>query len=150
MTGVGLLKALHLLGAVVWVGGMFFALLVLRPSLSVLEPAQRLALHGQVFRRFFLIVWHAMPIVLLSGYGLLFWEFGGFKGAHWSVHVMHLTGLVMAVVFVAIVLGPWRAMRAALEAGDKAGAAEAAGRIRVMIAVNLGLGVATVAVAGLG
>ncbi len=150
MTGVGLLKALHLLGAVVWVGGMFFALLVLRPSLSVLEPPQRLALHGQVFRRFFLIVWHAMPIVLLSGYGLLFWGFGGFKGAYWTVHVMHLTGLIMAVLFVAIVLGPWRAMRAALEAGDAAGAAEAVGRIRTLIAVNLGLGVLTVAVAGLG
>jgi len=67
MTG-HLLLALHLLGAVVWVGGMFFALLVLRPSLAVLEPPQRLALHMQVFRRFFLIVWHAMPAVIITGY----------------------------------------------------------------------------------
>ena len=55
------LKAVHLLSAVIWVGGMFFAYLVLRPSLSVLEPAQRIALHQQVFRRFFLFVWHAIP-----------------------------------------------------------------------------------------
>ena len=54
-----LLKAIHLLGAAIWVGGMFFALLVLRPSLSVLEPPARLALHGAVFSRFFRIVWHA-------------------------------------------------------------------------------------------
>jgi len=40
----GLVLALHILGAVVWVGGMFFALLVLRPGLSVLAPAQRLEL----------------------------------------------------------------------------------------------------------
>ena len=43
-----LLLALHLLGAVIWVGGMAFALLVLRPSLAELEPAARLALHGRV------------------------------------------------------------------------------------------------------
>jgi uncharacterized membrane protein len=150
VTGLGIAKALHLLGAVVWVGGMFFALLVLRPSLSVLEPGQRLALHGQVFRRFFLVVWHAMPIVLLSGYAVLFLGFGGFRGTHWSVHVMHMLGLVMAVVFVAIVLGPWRSMRAALEAGDNAGAAEAVGRIRWLITVNLMLGLVTEAVAGFG
>ena len=31
--------ALHTLAAVIWVGGMFFAYLVLRPSAGALEPA---------------------------------------------------------------------------------------------------------------
>lgn len=150
MTALGVMKALHLLGAAVWVGGMFFALLVLRPSLSVLEPPQRLALHGQVFRRFFLIVWHAMPIVILTGYGLVFHGYGGFGGTLWPVHVMHATGLVMAVVFAVIFFGPWRALRAALAAGDRAGAAASVDRIRKLIAVNLALGLATILVAGLG
>lgn len=150
MTALGAMKALHLLGAAVWVGGMFFALLVLRPSLAVLEPPQRLALHGQVFRRFFLVVWHAMPIVLLTGYGLVFLGFGGFRGTLWPVHVMHLTGLLMAVVFAVIFFGPWRGMRAALAAGDRAGAAASVDRIRKLILVNLVLGLLTVVVAGLG
>ena len=93
---VSALLALHLLGAVLWVGGMAFALLVLRPSLAVLQPAQRLALHGEVFRRFFRIVWHAMPLLLVSGYAMLFGVFGGFAGVNWAVHLMHLLGLVMA------------------------------------------------------
>ena len=113
-------KAIHLLGAVIWVGGMFFALLVLRPSLAVLEPPQRLALHGQVFRRFFLIVWHAMPLVLLSGYFMLFTVYGGFAGASPYIHVMHLTGLIMAA---------------------------AANAIRKLILVNLILGILTIIVA---
>ena len=67
MSWYWLLKAVHVLCAVVWVGGMFFAYVVLRPSLSVLEPPQRMALHVQVFRRFFKIVWHVMPLIILTG-----------------------------------------------------------------------------------
>jgi len=33
------LQALHVLGAVLWVGGMFFVLFALRPALPQLEPA---------------------------------------------------------------------------------------------------------------
>ena len=36
--------AVHVLFAVLWVGGMAFAILALRPALAVLEPPQRLAL----------------------------------------------------------------------------------------------------------
>lgn len=147
MTVVSLLLALHVLGAVVWVGGMGFALLVLRPSLAVLEPAQRLALHAQVFRRFFLYVWHAMPILLLTGYAMLFGVLGGFASANWAVHTMHLFGLIMSVLFLMIFFGPWKAMRAATARHDSAAAAAAVDRIRGLIRVNLILGVVTVVVA---
>jgi uncharacterized membrane protein len=103
-----------------------------------------------VFRRFFLIVWHAMPIVLLSGWLLLFVWYGGFRGAGWHVHVMHLTGLLMGAVYLAIALGPWRQMRAAMAAGDRPGAAGAMERVRNLILLNLVLGLATVAVASWG
>jgi uncharacterized membrane protein len=138
--------ALHLLGAVVWVGGMAFALLILRPSLIVLEPAQRLALHAKVFRKFFLYVWHAMPILLLTGYAMLFGYLGGFAGVNWAVHVMHLLGLIMAVIFLVIFFGPWRAMRTATAGGDAPSATVAIDRMRGLIALNLLLGVVTVAV----
>ena len=73
--------ALHVLCAVIWVGGMFFAYVVLRPSLSVLEPIQRIALHTQIFRRFFLVVWHVMPLILLSATR---WHCGGTAGSRIS------------------------------------------------------------------
>jgi uncharacterized membrane protein len=141
------LLALHLLCAVLWVGGMAFALLVLRPSLSVLQPAQRLALHGELFRRFFRIVWHAMPLLLISGYAMLFGFLGGFAGVNWAVHTMHLLGLVMAAIFVAIFFGPWAQLRAALRAEQPAEAAPAVEAIRKLIMVNLVLGLVTVAIA---
>jgi uncharacterized membrane protein len=142
--------ALHVLFAVLWVGGMAFAILALRPALAALEPAQRVALMGGVHRRFFLIVWHAMPIVLLSGYWLLFGHYGGFRGAGWHVHLMHLTGLLMAAIYVAIFTGPWKQMRAALAAGDVKAAAAANDRVRQMVMINLGLGLLTVGVAAWG
>ena len=138
----GIFQALHVLGAAIWVGGMFFALLVLRPSLAVLEPPQRLGLHMQVFRRFFLIVWHAMPLILLTGYAMLFARYGGFAHAGTSIHVMHLLGLIMSGIFLLIFFGPW----ARLRAGETA----ALERIRKLITLNLILGLLTIAIAVIG
>lgn len=51
MTVYALLYALHVLAAVVWVGGMFFAWMVLRPAaVTALEPPARLRLWSAVFR----------------------------------------------------------------------------------------------------
>ncbi len=144
------LLVLHLLGAVLWVGGMAFAMIALRPSLLALDPPARLALMTRVHKRFFMVVWHAMPIVLLTGYGLLFGVFGGFAGVRWPIHLMHLLGLVMAGVFLVIWFVPFRRMRAAFSAGDMPGAAAANEMIRKLVLLNLVLGVVTVALGAVG
>ena len=51
MTALAL--ALHILGAVVWVGGMFAIYVCLRPALGTLEPPQRLRLMRVTFQKFF-------------------------------------------------------------------------------------------------
>jgi len=136
--------AVHVLCAVIWVGGMFFAYVVLRPSLSVLEPIQRIALHTQIFRRFFLIVWHVMPLILLSGFAALFGLFGGPATAPWNISVMMLLGLIMSAVFVLIVFGPYARFR---RTTDRTTAITCIDRIRKLIGVNLVLGIVTVVVA---
>ena len=78
---MALLVALHVLAAVVWVGGMFFAYMVLRHSLGPLEPAARIALWYRIFYRFLPWVWASVTLLLLSGYSMLFLHFGGFAGA---------------------------------------------------------------------
>jgi uncharacterized membrane protein len=133
--------ALHILMATLWVGGMFFALAVLRPSLAVLSPADRLTFHAQVFRRFALVIWHAMPITLATGYALLFGVYGGFRGTHWTIHLMHLTGLLMGGVYLALFFGPYRRFRAQPSA-------EAVRGIRNLMGINLVLGLLTIALAG--
>jgi uncharacterized membrane protein len=140
----GWVLAVHVLCAVIWVGGMFFAYVVLRPSLSVLEPIQRIALHTQIFRRFFLIVWHVMPLILLSGFAALFGLFGGPATAPWNVSVMMLLGLIMSAVFLLIVFGPYARFR---RTTDRTTIVASMDRIRKLIAVNLVLGIVTVVVA---
>jgi uncharacterized membrane protein len=143
----GLLLALHLLGVAAWVGGMAFAILVLRPSLSVLDPGQRLVVHEEVFRRFFRMIWHVMPLVLLSGYAMLFAIYGGLAHVDWTVHLMHLLGLAMAGVFITIFIGPWRDFRRTRAPDDRA---HAVGRIRPLIVINLLLGALTIVIAAIG
>jgi uncharacterized membrane protein len=137
-----LLLVFHLLGAVIWVGGMFFALVVLRPSLGAIPAAQRMDLHMQVFRRFFLIIWHVVPVMLGTGFAMLYVIYGGFARAHWNVHLMLLLGLVMSAIFVGLFFGPWAKLRRTREP-------LLIDRIRRLIQVNLALGLIVVIVAAL-
>ena len=139
------LKALHLLCAVLWVGGMFFAYVVLRPSLSAIEAPQRMLMHTQVFKRFFLVVWHAMPVILITGFAML-GLLGGIADQPWQVHVMLALGLLMAAVFLALYFGPYRVLRRTTERQRMASSLNS---IRKLIGINLILGLVTVIVAGL-
>jgi uncharacterized membrane protein len=140
----GWVLAVHVLCAVLWVGGMFFAYVVLRPSLSVLEPMQRIALHTQVFRRFFLIVWHAMSLILISGFTVLYGFYGGPANVPWNINVMMLLGLIMSAVFLVLFFGPYARFR---RTTDRATTTASIERIRKLIGVNLVLGIIVVVVA---
>ncbi len=74
-------SVLHVLAAIVWVGGMFFAYMVLRPSLGILEPPPRPRLWNTVFPRFFAWVWVAVIALPATGYAMVFTAFGGFADA---------------------------------------------------------------------
>src|ERR1700742_3680737 len=90
---------LHVLSAVVWVGGMFFALLVLRPATGPLEPAVRLQLWARVLGNFFPWVIAAIALLLVSGYAMVFAVFGGFPYVGLHVHIMQGTGIIMILLF---------------------------------------------------
>ena len=139
------LKALHLLCAVLWVGGMFFAYVVLRPSMAAIDAPQRMLLHTQVFKKFFLVVWHAMPLIIISGLVMLVLT-GGMAAEPWQVHAMLGLGLLMAAVFLAIVFGPYRQFRRTTDRNRMASSLDS---IRKLIGVNLILGLITVVIAGL-
>ena len=54
MTPDALIYALHTLAALIWVGGMFFAWMILRPAaVSSLEAPARLTLWAEVLRQRF-------------------------------------------------------------------------------------------------
>ena len=145
MTVYAGLKALHLLCAVLWVGGMFFAYVVLRPSMVAIEAPQRMLLHTRVFKKFFLVIWHAMPLIILSGFTMVALQWN-MATAPWQIHVMLGLGLLMAAVFLVIFFGPYRQFR---RTTDRNRMASSLDNIRKLIGVNLVLGLATVIVAGL-
>jgi uncharacterized membrane protein len=141
---------LHLLSAVIWVGGMFFALLVLRPASAPLDPAARLGLWLRVFDHFFAWVFAAIALLLLTGFMLIFSVFGGFAGVRPYVNAMMAIGLVMMLIFLHLFFAPWRRFRTAMAAGDNAGAAAQLNQIRILVTVNLILGLITAAIGASG
>ena len=147
---MALLIALHVLAVVVWVGGMFFAYVVLRPSAGALESEARLALWHRVFRRFFPWVWASIAVLLASGYGMIFLYFGGFAGAGLYIHVMQGIGIVMMLLFLHLFFVPWRRFSAAVERRHFPAAGKHLNQIRRIVAANLVLGLLTVIVGASG
>lgn len=141
---------LHVISVVVWVGGMFFAYMALRPAAAeLLQPPQRLPLWAGTFRRFFPWVWLAVALILASGLHMLF-AMGGFSGAPLYVHAMLAIGVAMMLIFAHVFFAPYGRLRRAVGAQDwKAGGA-ALGQIRMLVGINLALGLVTISVATLG
>ena len=147
---ITLALTVHLLGAVVWVGGMFAAYLCLRPAAGPLEPPQRLALWRRFFQKFFPWVWVSVLLLLATGYWMLVVHFGGFKGAPLYVNLMQTLGLVMAALYVWLFHGPWLKFKRAVDAQDWSMAGGHLNRIRQIIAVNLPLGLVVTVIGGTG
>jgi len=139
---------LHILAAVIWVGGMFFAYVALRPvAASLLDPPLRLPLWAKTFARFFPWVWAAAVTLPATGYWLIFSVFEGFANAGAHVHIMQVSGWIMILIFLHVYFAPFQRLKEAVAATDWSGAGRQLGRIRRLIGVNLALGLFTVAIA---
>lgn len=148
MTVFSLAYTLHVLAALVWVGGMFFAWMILRPAaVAALEGPARLKLWTNVFPRFFAWVWVAVLILPISGVGLLQLRFNGFETAPRYVQVMMGLYVVMTALFIRIQALQLPELRTAVAAEDWATGAQALGKIRKLVGINLIVGLVVVAVA---
>lgn len=143
-----LLRLAHLFAIVVWIGGMFFAHVCLRPAAAALDPPQRLALMEATLGRFLAAVLWAAPIAWLSGLGLLArsgrtedWPLG------WIV--MAFLGSVMLLIFGHIRFAQFPPLRRAVRGAEWPKAGAALGRIRRWVGVNLAIGLLTIASTGL-
>ncbi|MBI3576335.1 MAG: CopD family protein [Gammaproteobacteria bacterium] len=140
--------ALHILAAVIWVGGMFFAYMALRPvAASLLEPPLRLPLWSQTFARFFPWVWAAVLLLPLTGYWMILVPFEGFANAGGHIHLMQITGWAMIAIFLHLYFAPYRRLRQAVVAQDWPEGVKQLALIRKLVGINLMLGVVTVVIA---
>ena len=145
---MGIALFLHILAAVIWVGGMFFAHVVLRPvAAAQLEPPVRLTLWVGVFKRFFPLVFAAIAILLVTGYWMVLSFYGGFDAVGLHVHIMVWTGYVMMLIFLHLFFAPFKRLQRAVAAEDWAAGGKSLGQIRSLVGVNLLIGLAIIAIA---
>jgi uncharacterized membrane protein len=139
---------MHVLSVVVWVGGMFFAYMVLRPvAASQLEAPQRLELWAGVFSRFFPWVFLAVGLILATGLLMLIVGFGGILPVSIDLQLMFGIGIVMMLIFFHIYFAPFQRLKRAVSVQDWNTGNRHLAQIRVLVGVNLALGLLTVAVA---
>jgi uncharacterized membrane protein len=151
MTLGALAAALHVLAAVLWVGGMFFAYQILRPvAAQQFEPPPRLRLWSGVFTRFFPWVWLFVALLPLTGYWLVFRVFGGMATIGLHVHIMQGLGWLMILLYMHLYFAPFRRLKEAVITENWPDAGKQLNQIRRIVGINLLLGLITIAVASAG
>ena len=153
MTLYALLKTLHVLATVVWVGGMVFAHFFLRPALAQLEPPQRLRLMHEVLRRFFGAVGVAALLTLATGLWMIgrvakqAVQSGGSFAMPLDWTVMAVLGVLMVAVFGHIRFVLFKRLAVAVTALDWPAGGVALVKLRTWVSVNLALGLTVIVVA---
>ncbi len=147
-----LLKTVHLLSIIVWIGGMVFANFFLRPAVAVLEPPVRVRLMYAVLGRFFTAVVLAAVLAFATGG----WMIGrtaadmARSGVRFNMPLewmlMSALGGVMMLIFVYIRWLLYRRLGAAVQAADWQSGGALLQQIRGWVLVNLVLGVVIVLV----
>lgn len=134
-----LLVFLHLAAAVLWMGGMAFMLIALRPAAHAqLQPPQRLPLMLQVIRRFFAVVIASIAVLLATGVPLLA-QLPPEQAPHgWQA--MAGLGLLMMLIFGHVFFAPYRRARAAVALQDWPEGGRRMNQIALLVKINFALG----------
>lgn len=142
---------LHILSVVIWIGGMFFAYMALRPAASsLLEPPARQTLWVAVFSRFFVWVWVSIITLLITGFWMIFAELGGMANIGFHIHIMLGLGIFMMLLFMHVYFSPFRCLQyAVIESNWETGGTKL-NQIRVLVKTNLILGLLVIIIACVG
>ena len=139
---------LHVLSVVIWVGGMFFAYMCLRPvAASQLEPPVRLQLWVSVFGKFFPFVWLAVILLPLTGYMMISNIYSGMGNTPLYVHLMNGLGSLMIFIYLHVFFAPYQRLKRAVAAQDWPTGGKALAQIRVLVGINMTLGLLTTLIA---
>jgi len=142
---------LHLLSAVVWVGGMFFAYMFLRPvAAAQLEPPARLQLWVGVLKKFFPFVWLSLLFLPLTGYLMIFDIWKSMGAAPLYVHIMNGLGIVMILIYLHVYFAPFKRLKEAVIKQDWPEGGRNLNIIRKMVGINTIIGLITIIVVSAG
>jgi len=143
--------ALHMLSAIIWIGGMFFAYMALRPAaVKVLETPDRLKLWSEVFARFFKWVWAIIIVLPTTGIFMILVNWDGFQNLTYDIYFMMGIGTLMILIFLHLFFAPYRRMNEALAGNHIKEAGRRLSQIRIIVAINLSLGLIVGVIASAG
>ena len=142
-----LAQGLHAITATLWIGGIFFAFMALRPAAQeVLQPRERLQLWRVAYRKFFRLVWLLITILITTGYYQLFFRFGGFANSQPYLHLMHTIGLIMVAAFCYLYFSLYGKLCRLIDTEEISAASDTLKKMRPVMATNLFLGIVITAV----
>jgi putative copper export protein len=149
----GLTRWVHLFAAVVWIGGLFFYAVVLRPSLAEIDPGNARRLMQIASMRFRAVATTCLALLLFSGLWLVSQVLGGvaIQDAFFSTPYRRVLGLKVLLSLVAIGIGTWVGfvlaprLVLALEARDEARIRSTGRAITILTITGFVLGVAITA-----
>lgn len=140
-------KLIHLVAGILWMGGMAFMLIALRPAaIAVLQPPERVMLMVGAMRRFFAVVGVSIVALLFSGtpmYTTLFRatrEATGQGGVPLGWNLMLGLGLLMMLIFGHLFFVGFARLKRAAAAQDWSLAGQAALQVHRLVITNFLLG----------
>jgi uncharacterized membrane protein len=142
-----ILKTLHVLSIIVWIGGMVFSHFFLRPAVAQFEPAVRLRLMNDVLGRFFQAVLAASLLTLATGVWMLgrvakqVVQSGGSFEMPLAWTIMAVLGVAMVAIFMHIRFVLYRRLGRAVVASEWTAGGAALAQIGRWVSINLGLGI---------
>lgn len=101
---------LHLLATSIWIGGAIYIHLILLPSLRRIDPQQSGKLQGIVAKKFSLVAWTCIIVLLITGYlktpdGMLFDTSSEFGMILMIKHVF-IAGVIVVGLIIALYVVP--------------------------------------------
>jgi len=141
---------LHLVAINVWVGGTFFAIVILGRAIKNIAAAQQLLLWQLVLERFFTWAWVAVFILLTSGTWMVYSIYGGFDTIPVYIMLMGLIALLMISVFIYIYFFPYQQYKLLVQTNDVDSCVQKLAVIRFAGTINMILGLCVVVVIGSG
>ena len=139
---------LHLIAINIWVGGMFFIIVVLGKVVATLEIPDQHDFWLQILKRFFVWVWLAVIVLLGTGIGMIYYRFGGLAASPLYILIMAAFGISMALVFLVIYFVCFQRFQRDLLAGNPKAARQQLRLMRRLGIVNMVLGICVVVVIG--
>ena len=101
---------LHVLAMMTWVGGMIYANLILMPSMTAIDPPQRGRLMGAIVKRFTVLSWSSVIILLITGYimipeGMLF-NFSISYGVWLNIKILIVLLMIIIGLYITLIISP--------------------------------------------